>query len=166
MDVRMPDGTIMRNVPEDATREQILAAYEKGIADKGIQDTAQQEEESITGSKAKELAGELGVEIALSTAGQVAAAVEAEKLVVLSDTHGIFTDPKDPATLARSLNREQINGLIEKGIIDRGMLPKVQSCLRALEAGAQKAHIVDGRISHSLLLEIYTSEGVGTEIVN
>ncbi len=98
-------------------------------------------------------------------AGEVAAALRAEKLVILSDTHGIRLDPNDPNSLASSLAEEQIKQLIEKQVITGGMLPKVNACLRAIEAGVNKAHIIDGRIAHSLLLEIYTDKGVGTEIL-
>jgi len=97
-------------------------------------------------------------------AGEVAAAVDAEKLVVLSDTHGIRLDPNDPNSLAGELTEAQINELIEKEIITGGMLPKVGACQRALAGGVRRAHIIDGRIDHSLLLEIYTDKGIGTVI--
>jgi len=97
-------------------------------------------------------------------AGEVAAAVQAEKLVVLSDTHGIRMDPKDPESLVRELSESQIQELIKSGVISGGMLPKVNSCLLALEGGVSKAHIIDGRLAHSILLEIYTDRGVGTLI--
>lgn len=99
-------------------------------------------------------------------AGEVAAAVKAEKLVMLSDTHGIRADMKDPNSYYPSLTRSQVEQLVKEGVITKGMLPKVQACLRALEAGVGKAHIVDGRIGHSLLLEIFTDKGVGTEILS
>jgi len=98
-------------------------------------------------------------------AGEVAAAVQAEKFVVLSDTHGIRLDPKDPKSLASEVSEKQIQELVKSGVISGGMLPKVNSCLRALDGGVGKAHIIDGRIAHSLLLEIYTEQGVGTVIV-
>ena len=99
-----------------------------------------------------------------SVAGHVAAALKAEKLVLVSDTHGIRTGADD-STLSTHLNKKDIEGLIAKGIISKGMLPKVEATFTALEAGVTKAHIIDGRIPHSLMLEIYTSRGVGTEIV-
>ncbi len=98
-------------------------------------------------------------------AGEVAAAVKAEKLVMLSDTHGIRADMKDPNSFYPSLTRERVEQLVEESVITKGMLPKVQACLRALECGVGKAHIIDGRIAHSLLLEIFTDKGVGTEIL-
>jgi len=100
-----------------------------------------------------------------SAAGKVAAAVAAEKLVVVSDTHGIRTDVNDPDSWVSSLNEGQIKQMIDSGIIGEAMFPKVEACLIALEAGVKKAHIIDGRIPHSLLLEIYTARGIGTEIV-
>ncbi len=100
-----------------------------------------------------------------SAAGKVAAAVAAEKLVMVSDTHGIRRDISDPESWISSLNEEQIKEMIDAGVITDAMFPKVEACLTALDAGVRKAHIIDGRIAHSLLLEIYTEKGIGTEIV-
>jgi acetylglutamate kinase len=100
-----------------------------------------------------------------SAAGKVAAAVTAEKLVVVSDTHGIRTNIDDPDSCVSSLNEQRIKDMINAGIITSAMLPKVEACLTALDGGVKKAHIIDGRFEHSLLLEIYTARGVGTEIV-
>jgi len=100
-----------------------------------------------------------------SAAGAVAAAMKAEKLVIVSDTHGIRSDPKDPASLCRSLSLSQIEQMIASGAISSGMLPKVEACIQALRGGVTKTHIIDGRIPHALLLEIYTEAGIGTEIV-
>jgi acetylglutamate kinase len=100
-----------------------------------------------------------------SAAGKVAAAVGAEKLVVLSDTHGILKDINDPQSRVSSVDETQIKEMIAGGIITSGMMPKVESCLIALDGGVKKAHIIDGRIEHSLLLEIYTEKGIGTQIV-
>jgi len=99
-----------------------------------------------------------------TAAGHVAAAVHAEKLVMVSDTHGIRTEKENPDSFCPSLNRQEIADLMQRGIIDKGMIPKVEACLRALDAGTRKAHIIDGRIPHSLLLEIFTDKGVGTQI--
>lgn len=110
-----------------------------------------------------ESGGKLNVN-ADSAAGMVAAAVKAEKLVVVSDTHGILMDINDPDSHISSANQDQIDEMIKNGIISGAMLPKVESCLTALNGGAKKAHIIDGRIEHSLLLEIYTAKGIGTEI--
>lgn len=101
-----------------------------------------------------------------TAAGTVAAALRAEKLVMMSDTHGIRTDPDgDPDAFASTLTRDDINDLVARGVIGEGMLPKVEACLTALQAGVPKAHIIDGRIPHSVLLEIYTDAGIGTQIV-
>ena len=100
-----------------------------------------------------------------SAAGKVAAEVTAEKLVVVSDTHGIRRNVKDPDSRISSVNEKQIKEMIDAAIITDAMLPKVEACLVALEAGVKKAHIIDGRIEHSLLLEIYTDQGIGSEIV-
>jgi acetylglutamate kinase len=100
-----------------------------------------------------------------SAAGKVAAAVEAEKFVSVSDTNGILKDVNDPESGVSSVTEDQIKQMIESGIITEGMLPKVEACLIALDGGVKKAHIIDGRIQHSLLLEIYTEEGIGTQIV-
>lgn len=100
-----------------------------------------------------------------TAAGAVAAAMKAEKLVVVSDTHGIRSNPKDPTTLIPHLTVSQINDMVKNGTISAGMLPKVEACITALKAGCQKTHIIDGRFPHSLLLEIYTEAGIGTEIV-
>ena len=101
-----------------------------------------------------------------TVAGQVAAAVVPEKLVVVSDTHGVRTDPQDPDSFASTLTEAEIQDLVARGVIDRGMLPKVEACIEALDAGVPKAHIIDGRIPHSLLLEIFTDRGIGTQILH
>jgi acetylglutamate kinase len=119
----------------------------------------------VIASVAKDKAGgKLNVN-ADSAAGKVAAEVIAEKLVVVSDTHGIRTDMNDPDSWVSSLNEEQIREMIDAGIITDAMFPKVEACITALDAGVSKAHIIDGRIPHSLLLEIYTDKGIGTQIV-
>lgn len=119
----------------------------------------------VIASVAKDKAGgKLNVN-ADSAAGKVAAEVIAEKLVVVSDTHGILTDLDKPASRVSSVDEAQIKNMIDSGIISDAMLPKVEACLTALDAGVKKAHIIDGRIEHSLLLEIYTDEGIGTQII-
>ncbi|HLB75393.1 MAG TPA: acetylglutamate kinase [Sedimentisphaerales bacterium] len=119
----------------------------------------------VIASVAKDKAGgKLNVN-ADSAAGIVAAEVGAEKLVMVSDTHGIRRDINDPDSWISSLNEQQIKEMIDDGIITDAMFPKVEACLAALAAGVRKAHIIDGRIAHSLLLEIYTDKGIGTEIV-
>jgi acetylglutamate kinase len=99
-----------------------------------------------------------------TAAGVVAASLRAEKLVMMSDTNGIRTDPKNNDSYVSTLTRGEIESLVKVGVIGEGMLPKVEACITALEAGVPKAHIIDGRLPHSLLLEIYTDAGVGTQI--
>lgn len=94
-------------------------------------------------------------------AGAVAGALRAEKLIMLTDQPGILDKGKN---LIPALNKESVEGLIASGIIGGGMLPKTSSCFKALNAGCAKVHIIDGRVPHALLLEIFTTEGVGTEI--
>jgi acetylglutamate kinase len=98
-------------------------------------------------------------------ASAVARAMEAEKLVNVSDTHGIRQRPEDEASLLSHLSEADAQRLLASGVISGGMIPKVQTILEALKGGVKKAHIVSGRVPHSLLLEIYTDRGVGTEIV-
>lgn len=99
-----------------------------------------------------------------TAAGVVAASLKAEKLVMMSDTNGIRTDPKNADSYVSTLTKAEIDSLVKVGVIGEGMLPKVEACITALEGGVPKAHIIDGRLPHSLLLEIYTDAGVGTQI--
>ncbi len=99
-----------------------------------------------------------------TAATAVAQSLGAEKLVFLSDVNGVRRDKDDPESLVRTLNAEQARDFIASGAIDSGMIPKVQACLETLENGVRKIHIIDGRLRHSLLLEVYTSKGVGTAI--
>jgi acetylglutamate kinase len=100
-----------------------------------------------------------------TAAAAVAAHLRAEKLVFLTDTPGILRDRRDPASTVPSLDLAGCGELARAGVIDSGMLPKVDACLDSLRAGVGKVHIIDGRLPHALLLEIYTDRGVGTEIV-
>jgi len=100
-----------------------------------------------------------------TAATAVAQALEAEKLVYLSDINGVRRDKNDPDSLIHSLTAKEADALIAEGAIQSGMIPKVQACLETLDRGVRKVHIIDGRIRHSLLLEVYTSKGVGTQIV-
>lgn len=100
-----------------------------------------------------------------TAAAAVARLIQAEKLVFLSDVPGIFLDRKDPSTLQSHLTSARCRELIAQGIIDAGMVPKVEAALEALQAGVKKVHIIDARIPHSVLLEVYSNAGIGTEIV-
>ena len=88
-----------------------------------------------------------------------------DKLVYISDVLGVLRDPEDDATLINTIKCSEVKGLSEEGIITGGMLPKLNSAIHAIESGVGKVHMIDGRIPHSLLLEIFTKTGIGTEIV-
>ena len=100
-----------------------------------------------------------------TAATAVAAGIGAEKLVVLSDIPGVLRDVNDPESLIPHLTAAEARRLIADGTIAAGMIPKIEGCLQTLEQGVKKIHIIDGRLRHSLLLEIYTTSGVGTELV-
>lgn len=100
-----------------------------------------------------------------TVAGEIAAALNAEKLILLTDTPGILQDFHDPDTLYNRLNIQQARDLVETGIVGGGMIPKVQCCVRSLAQGVRAAHIIDGRVPHALLLEIFTDAGVGSMLV-
>ena len=100
-----------------------------------------------------------------TAATAVAQALGAEKLVFLSDVNGVRLKKDDPTTLVNSLTARQARELMASGAIESGMIPKVEACLETLEKGVRKIHIIDGRLRHSLMLEIYTNQGVGTEMI-
>ena len=100
-----------------------------------------------------------------NVASFVAGALKAEKLVFISNTHGISTDPSDPESFVSTLHEDEVNKLIKSGVISGGMLPKANACISAMRVGVKKAHIIDGHIPHSLLLEIFTDKGIGTQII-
>ncbi|SCG85794.1 acetylglutamate kinase [Methanobacterium congolense] len=99
-----------------------------------------------------------------TVAGDVASSVDAEKLIILTDVPGILEDPNDPETLIKKVQADEVMELIDQGIVKDGMIPKVMTCLQAVENGVSSAHIIDGRIQHSVLLEIFTKKGIGTMI--
>jgi acetylglutamate kinase len=98
-------------------------------------------------------------------AAQAAIALKAKRLVFMSDVPGLLSNPRDPDSVIPHLRTSEVSGLKEKGVIDLGMIPKVDSAVAALAAGVEKVSFVDGRVPHAVLLEIFTDEGVGTEIV-
>jgi len=98
-------------------------------------------------------------------AAQAAIALKARRLVFMSDVPGLMRDPKDPATVISHLQTDEVPSLKQAGIVDKGMIPKVDSAVAALKSGVDKVSLVDGRVQHSVLLEIFTDEGVGTEVV-
>ncbi|MGB1416444.1 MAG: acetylglutamate kinase [Synechococcus sp.] len=100
-----------------------------------------------------------------TVAGELAAALEAEKLILLTDTPGILRDRDDPETLIRKIRLSEARQLIQDGVVAGGMTPKTECCIRALAQGVAAAHIVDGRVPHALLLEVFTDAGIGTMVV-
>lgn len=100
-----------------------------------------------------------------TVAGEIAAALGAEKLILLTDTTGILKDYKDPSTLIPKVDIQEARHLISTGVVGGGMIPKVNCCVRSLAQGVKAAHIIDGRIPHALLLEIFTDAGIGSMIV-
>jgi len=100
-----------------------------------------------------------------TVAGELAAALGAEKLILLTDTAGILKDYKDPSTIIYKLDIQEARELIANGVVGGGMIPKVNCCVRSLAQGVRAAHIIDGRIPHALLLEIFTDTGIGSMIV-
>ena len=98
-------------------------------------------------------------------AAEIAGALEAEKLLLLTDVEGIYKDFQDKGTFISSLHLPEARQYIKEGIIAGGMIPKVEACLSALEKGTGKTHIIDGRLDHSILLEIFTPQGIGTQVV-
>ena len=99
-----------------------------------------------------------------TAAGAIAEALEAEKLVYLTDVDGILADVGDPSSLLRSVSVDELEAMLAAGSVRGGMIPKVSSCLRALRSGVGHGHILDGRVAHSLLLEVFTAEGIGTMV--
>lgn len=99
-----------------------------------------------------------------TVAGAIAGEMDAEKLIILTDVPGVLRDPNDPSTLIQRIHIDEIPALIEDGVISGGMIPKIETCVDALNNGVKSAHILDGRIKHTLLLEIFTKEGIGTMI--
>jgi acetylglutamate kinase len=98
-------------------------------------------------------------------ASAIAASMPAEKFVLLTNVKGIMRHPEDPSSFISTLTVKEISGLIENKIIQQGMIPKVQACVDALKGGVKKTHIIDARTPHGLLLEIFTDQGIGTEII-
>lgn len=99
-----------------------------------------------------------------TVAGSLASEIDAEKLIVLTDVPGIMTDPDDPDSIIRRIHADELRELVDTNIITGGMIPKVETCINAVENGVKKAHILDGRIDHSILLEIFTKDGIGTMV--
>lgn len=98
-------------------------------------------------------------------AAEIAGALHAEKLLLLTDVEGIYKDFNDKSSFISTLHMHEAREYIKEGIIQGGMIPKVEACLTSLEKGTGKTHIIDGRLDHSIILEIFTSQGIGTQVV-
>ena len=138
---------------ESVRTEPILEALDKGLM-------------PILSSTASDAEGQCYNVNADTAAAQIAISLKARRLVYLSDVPGLLKDPDDPTTLLSSLPVHQVEPLKEQKVIAKGMLPKVNSAVEALHAGVNRVHFIDGRLPHSILLEIFTDEGIGTEIVH
>ena len=99
-----------------------------------------------------------------TAAGEIAGALKAEKLIILTDVPGVLRDPSDPSTLIQKIRISEVPALIEEGIISGGMIPKIETCVKAIESGVKSCHIIDGRVKHAMLYEIFTTNGIGTMI--
>ncbi|MBD3265902.1 acetylglutamate kinase, partial [bacterium] len=99
-----------------------------------------------------------------TVAGEIAHALKAERLVLLTDTPGVMRDIEDKDTLISSLSAKEVEDLIDSGSAAGGMIPKLRACLRAIGGGVRKSHIIDGRVPHSVLLELFSDSGVGTQV--
>lgn len=99
-----------------------------------------------------------------TAAARIAAALNAEKLVLMTDVQGILRDVEDAGSLIKEVNRPDLDKLVDDGIVNKGMIPKVDCCRMALDGGVRKAHIIDGRMPHALMIELFTDEGIGTMI--
>jgi len=100
-----------------------------------------------------------------TAASRLAIALGAEKLIILTDTRGVLRDPKDDATLIHVIRRNEISDLLANGVISGGMIPKIECCADAIDGGVKRTHILDGRIPHSILIEMLTDEGAGTMVL-
>jgi acetylglutamate kinase len=121
----------------------------------------------VVSSVALGLGEEAGLSLNINAdtaAARIAAAMGAEKLLLMTDVRGILRDPADDRTLIRTASRSEAEGLIREGVVSRGMIPKVECCIGAIEGGVEKVHIIDGREPHALLTELFTGEGIGTMI--
>ena len=120
----------------------------------------------IISSTASDAGGQCYNVNADTVAAQVAIALGVRRLVYLSDVFGLLRNPEDPESLLSSLPVNQVDSLKQEGVIAKGMLPKVNSAVEALDSGVNRVHFIDGRLPHSILLEIFTDQGIGTEIVH
>jgi len=136
------------------------------VRTESIQDALDNGLMPILSSTASDESGQCFNVNADTAAAKIAIALKARRLVYLSDVPGLLRNPEDPSSLLSSLPVHQVDPLKEEGVIAKGMLPKVNSAVEALNSGVNRVHFIDGRLPHSILLEIFTDEGIGTEIVH
>jgi acetylglutamate kinase len=137
----------------------------EGCRVRGVLRQLEQEIVPVVSPLGRDDAGNLYNVNADLAAAEIAVAVEADKLIYLSDVNGVLRDPADASTRIPTVTRADAARLKEEGVISGGMLPKIDSCLKALARGVGKVHMLDGRLPHGLLLELFTDRGIGTEIV-
>jgi acetylglutamate kinase len=101
-----------------------------------------------------------------TAAARIACALKAEKLILITDVQGILRDVRDPGSLIKAVRRAEVEGLKKNGVVTQGMIPKVDCCTLALDGGVKRTHIIDGRLPHALLIELFTDEGIGTMILH
>ena len=99
-----------------------------------------------------------------TAASKLAVALNAEKLILLTDVKGVLRDPEDDTSLISEIHPEDVPGLLEEGIITGGMIPKIECCVNAIRGGVRRSHILDGRVPHSILIELFSHKGAGTMI--
>ncbi|MEQ1853181.1 MAG: acetylglutamate kinase [Chthoniobacteraceae bacterium] len=132
---------------------------------KPIEDAVHREVVPVISPLARDAAGVVYNINADIAAGSIAGRLKAAKMIYISDVPGLMRDPGDPQSLIPSVTRKEIEGLVAEGVIKGGMIPKVESATHALREGVQKVHFIDGRTPHAVLLEVFSNQGIGTEIV-
>ena len=163
---RIPGKTALLCEPIEKSTELGFVGRIKQVRTGLIQSALLEGSVPVLSSTAADESGQCYNVNADTAAAQVAMALKARRLVYLSDVPGLLKDPNDPASLISSLALNRVDPLKKAGVIAKGMLPKVNSAVDALSSGVNRVHFIDGRLPHSLLLEMFTDEGIGTEIVH
>jgi len=162
---RLPGRNLLSCEKIKSTHDLGFVGEISSVDDRKILDALDNGRMPILSSTATDQTGQCYNINADSAAAEVAIALGARRLVYLSDVPGLLKDPTDPTSLLSSLACNQVNPLKEEGVISAGMLPKVNSAVQAINSGVNRVHFIDGRLPHSILLEIFTDQGIGTEIV-
>jgi acetylglutamate kinase len=159
------DDGILQAVKKAADVDLGLVGHITGVNTKALTDELSKDKVVVILPMGRGSDGKVYNVNADESAANIAAALRAEKLVLLTNVKGIMRNPEDPGSFLSTLTRQEAGGLIEDKVIQTGMIPKVNACIEALEKGVKKTHIIDACLPHALLLEIFTDKGVGTEIV-